>query len=269
MLKRLFFLLCASTILAQPPIVFEVDSLGFSPGSRISITYPSIFRTNSNAKVSATVGGKPAYIVGHNPFGIDAQIPFELEAGATTLIVTVDGTQLAPFNLRLETFAPGIASCTGDSRCDFGSFLNFNGRFIGPQTPAVPGDPLLAAATGLGPTNPPTATGPAQSKRPTANPVTLTIAGKAAEVTFAGLSTSAIGDYSLNFKVWNWLNSEQCFVWLAGNCGTRIYCQRFCQRPRIQRSVDWISSHQLSRRRGFLRWQVRAVVSLNSWFRSA
>ena len=201
MLKRLFFLLYAGTILAQSTIIFEVKSLGFSPGSRISITYPSIFRTNSNAKVSATVGGKPAYIVGHNPFGIDAQIPFELEAGATTLIVTVDGTQLAPFNLRLETFAPGISSCTGDSRCDFGSFLNFNGRFIGPQTPAVPGDPLLATATGLGPTNPPTATGPSPSTRPTANPVTLTIGGKAAEVTFAGLGVSAIGDYSLNFKV--------------------------------------------------------------------
>jgi uncharacterized protein (TIGR03437 family) len=220
MLKRLTPLLFASVALAQNPTISDVTSgaslpgsrSGLSPGGRANI-FGSNFAAAPSSKVSVTVGGKSAYVVSSNPFGIDAELPFEVPSGATTLSVTVEGRTSAPFNINLETYAPGILSCIGTSSCAFGSFLNAKGSFASPSEPASPGDTLLAGAVGLGPTNPPTPTGPAPNTRPTASPVTLTIGGTqgnasgppvggtAADVSFAGFQVGAAGDYQVNFKV--------------------------------------------------------------------
>jgi uncharacterized protein (TIGR03437 family) len=217
--RLLLTLLFTSTAFAQNPVINDVYGLvpylspgtGPSPGSQAEI-WGSNFAAPSS-KVSVTVGGKSAYVIGGDPYSMSVEIPSDVPPGPTTISVTVDGRTSAPFNITLETYAPGIASCVGTSLCNFGSFLNSKGIFASPSNPVRPGDALIAYALGLGPTNPPTPLGPAPSAQPTASAVILTIGGTpgnaggplvggtAAVVSFAGVELGAIGTYELDFKV--------------------------------------------------------------------
>jgi len=84
--------------------------------------------------------------------------------------------------------------------------LNLDGSIVAPTEafagshPAKPGDYVAIYLTGLGPTDPPIPAGkmlPAPA--PTTNPVSVTVSGKPARVTFAGLVTPGL--YQVNIVV--------------------------------------------------------------------
>jgi uncharacterized protein (TIGR03437 family) len=86
--------------------------------------------------------------------------------------------------------------------------------------PAQPGTTILLYGTGFGPTNPalPTAQLPA-TPEPLANPVTVTIGGAPATVTFAGLT--APGLYQINVTVPNLPNGDAAVLATIGGVTTQ------------------------------------------------
>lgn len=165
--------------------------------------YASIFGANfgsATAGVSISVGGKPGYVAGVTPSQINAQLPFEAAAGPTSITVTVGGVTSTPFDITLDSYAPGLFTSNGTGS-GFGTFLTTAGAKVTPASPVHPGDVLLAFAAGLGPTNPATPTGPPKTVAPTATTPKLTVAGVPLTPTFAGISTFGTGLYQINFTV--------------------------------------------------------------------
>ena len=159
-----------------------------------------IFGANFGSTMSAitvTVGGKPGYVTGvFNGNQIRVQLPVDVPAGSTTLTVAVANTVSAPFNLTLDTYAPGLISSSGT-----GTILTANGTRVTVAAPAKPGDTLSAFAVGLGPTSPATPAGPAAAANRTVTTPTLTIGGVNANVIFAGAAPGQVGLYQINFTV--------------------------------------------------------------------
>ena len=165
--------------------------------------YAAIFGTNfgsATAGVSISVGGKPGYVAGVTPSQINAQLPFEAAAGPTSITVTVGGVTSMPFNITLDSYAPGLFTSNGTGS-GFGAFRTPAGANVTPASPVHPGDVLLAFATGLGPTNPATPTGLPKAVAPTATTPTLTVGGVTLTPSFAGISTAGAGLYQINFTV--------------------------------------------------------------------
>ena len=164
----------------------------------LAVVYGSNFGTSA-ANVSVAVGGKPGYVL--PPVlatQITVEIPFEVSPGAATLTVTVSGAQSAPFNITLATYAPGI-STQNSTGTGLASVLNSNNKVVSLAAPAHPGDQLIVYAVGLGPTSPPTATGPTTASNQTAGKVTVTVGGVPATIFYAGLATAPL--YQINFLV--------------------------------------------------------------------
>lgn len=91
------------------------------------------------------------------------QIPVDAPTGTVPLTVSVGGVTSAPFNITLDTYAPVL----------FGGINVATGIYNGPEYPAKPGGTVTMGATGLGPTTPPTATGPAVKANPTLSSLRL------------------------------------------------------------------------------------------------
>jgi uncharacterized protein (TIGR03437 family) len=206
----LLALFAAVTFAQTPTVTAVVNAESYltqlCPGLVVAI-YGSNFGTNA-ANVSVSVGGKTGYVYTQGILAtqMDAQIPFEVPTGATTLTVTVGGVQSAPFNITLSAVSP--------------SFLPLNGSGSGLATaydasaanavvtltaPAHDGDAMVANAVGLGPTSPPTptsTTGLAPATASTVTMPTVTVGGVAAVVAFAGVVQGTYsGFYQVNFKV--------------------------------------------------------------------
>lgn len=133
------------------------------------------------AGTAVTVNGVAAPLLFVSPGQINAQLPFEIRAGAAAgLTVSTPNRTSAPEALRVETAAPGIFVLTGGRRA---------------------GESITIYATGLGPVAPPVSTGAAAPLSPlsrTAAEPEVTIAGARASVTFSGLAPQFAGLYQVN-----------------------------------------------------------------------
>jgi uncharacterized protein (TIGR03437 family) len=81
---------------------------------------------------------------------------------------------------------------------------NGDGSIFGTDKPAPPGSIISVYATGLGAVTPAVAAGtpaPATPLSPTVSPVTAYVAGRAATVSFAGLTPAMTGVYQVNITV--------------------------------------------------------------------
>ncbi len=180
--------------------LFDYSATNLCPGVLVAI-YGSNFGTSDSA-VSITVGGKPGYIVPKTAVNnqVNAEIPFEVSAGPTTVIITVNGVPSAPFPITLAATAPSFptVNSTGSGS---GTFASSTGAVLTSAAPAKPGDLVSAYVTGLGATNPPTATSatPQAGNVPAATP-TITMGGQPAAVRLA-VTTQYPGTYQINFIV--------------------------------------------------------------------
>lgn len=201
-----FAILAFSTAaFAQTPTVTAVVNAAdymatLCPGV-VAIVYGTNFGTNA-ANVSVTVGGKPAYVYASQVTAgqLAVEIPFELMAGPTTLTVTVGSAASNALNITLSTYAPAIPTQNG-AGTGLGNVYDATTKntVVTLTSPANAGDTLTLYCYGLGPTNPPTATGVGTTPNKTATATTVTVGGVNAVVTFAGVLPADPGFYQVNF----------------------------------------------------------------------
>jgi len=171
------------------------DAAAMAPGS-----IASLYGTNLPSSPSLTVGGVAAPILAALASQINFQIPFEVPSGAATVDLTANGAIIGTTSIPIQTLAPGLFTQPGGQA----AVLNQDYSANTPANPAVAGSYIAAYLTGLGPVQPPVATGVAAPLSPlsiTTNTVTATIGGVAAPVVFAGLAPGYSGLYQVNIQV--------------------------------------------------------------------
>jgi uncharacterized protein (TIGR03437 family) len=145
------------------------------------------------AGVSATVNGVSAPLYYVSPGQINVQVPYETGTGLAVLGVNNNG-QVASFPFTVAPAAPGLFTTTDGS--------------LTPSATARQGQIAVAYITGDGDTttfqitgaSPPAGTATSKLPRPRL-PVTVTVGGIAATVTFAGIPPGLAGISQVNFTV--------------------------------------------------------------------
>ncbi len=218
----LLFTFSASAFAQAPTVTAVVNGASFGtqlcPGLEVTI-YGTNFGTNA-ANVSVTVGGVAGYIIPSSAFNtqVDAQLPFNIGTGPTTLVVRVSSgsntVSSAPFNITISAVSPYFNTQSAAGSGLGGFFENSTGEIVTLAAPANPGDNILAVAVGLGPTSPASPIGPATGTNSVPTLPTITVGGVNANVTFAGITKGAIGDglYQVNFTVPSGIQGTQNVV---------------------------------------------------------
>ena len=154
-------------------------------------------------KVSVTVNGKSAFVYYISPTQINVLTPPEAMNGPVEVQVTNNGTATAAFTAKAQPLSPSFFVFSGGT---YVAATHANGSLLGPATlypgattPAKPGETIVLYANGFGPTSAPVQSG-ALSQSGTLSPLpVLSIGGKTASVTFAGLV--APGEFQFNVTV--------------------------------------------------------------------
>jgi uncharacterized protein (TIGR03437 family) len=167
-----------------------------------------------NTSVSACGQRFPLYSV--SPNQINAQVPLECPTSGTVTATVTAGGQTGTQTFTLAAAAPGIFTVNGSGAGD-GVIVHADYSLVNAAAPASPGETVVIYATGLGPTSPQFADGAAANQmNNTAMPVTVTIGGKAATVTYAGLAEGWVGLYQVNAMVPSGLTGSQAIVVTVG-----------------------------------------------------
>jgi uncharacterized protein (TIGR03437 family) len=143
---------------------------------------------------SETIGGKSAAILYVGLGQINAQVPVEVPAGQQAVVVKSVIGPGASFNVTVAATAPAIFFSAAGAAV----LKNPDFSVVSATNPAKAGDVILIYGTGLGATSASLATGTVVPSTTTANvsvPVTATIGGKPATVTYAIASPGFAGLY--------------------------------------------------------------------------
>ena len=156
---------------------------------------------------SVTFNDIPAPLFFVSGTQINAQVPFELMAGAgmVTVQVTRGSETTMEQPIRIAAVSPGIFALN-EKGTGPGAILHaVDFQPVSDSAPAQPGEFLLIFCTGLGPVQPEVPSGDvAPSTEPLARTVSLpmvNIAGITADVTFSGLAPGFVGLYQVNMQV--------------------------------------------------------------------
>ena len=132
------------------------------------------------------------------PNQINAQLPLECPTSGTVTATVTVGAQTATQTFALNPASPGIFTIKGSGVGD-GVIVHADYSLVSAAKPAASGETIVLYTTGLGPTSPQFADGTAVNQmNNTVMPVTVTIGGKAATVTYAGLAQGWVGLYQIN-----------------------------------------------------------------------
>lgn len=149
---------------------------------------------------SVTVNGTVIPLLYVSPAQINAQLPYGIEIGTASLIVTVSGKSSGSAPVAVVQAAPGILTLN-DGRA---AATNQDGSVNGPEKATYPDNVITIYMTGQGPVDRTVQTGAASPAEPVAKatlPVTATVGGRNAEVLFAGLSPGGVGLFQVNVLV--------------------------------------------------------------------
>jgi uncharacterized protein (TIGR03437 family) len=150
-----------------------------------------------------------------SPGQINAQVPFApaiAPGNAYDVVVRAQGPgDSSPERLRVETTAPGIFTVPAGGTGQGAILIANTNRLAMPARPDVPSEPAARGGyvsiycTGLGATEPAVESGRAgPTSEPLARvktPVSVTIGGQAATVTFAGMAPGFVGLYQVDAQV--------------------------------------------------------------------
>ena len=174
-------------------------------GSNLVSTYPYPTQLSGT---QVLLGGEPLPLEYAGPGQINAVIPYDVPVNSTLqLMVTQNGASSMPETVLVGPAQPSVftqnQSGTGAGavlviQASGAEFLNT------PSAPAGAGDVLAIYCTGLGAVSPPLPAGtaaPLSMLSRTVNPVTVTIGGVPAPVSFAGLAPGFAGLYQVNATV--------------------------------------------------------------------
>lgn len=203
------------------PVVGGVVNAGsFVPGPVAPGTIVGIFGTNlasqtvsatslplptALAGTSVTLAGQPLPLFFVSSGQINAQIPFGLPNGSAPLIVRNLNGPSSAFSVPIAATSPAIFTTTADGK---GTAISVHVDFklvqkISGQN-ANAGETIVLFCTGLGAVDGFSTAGVAGPSSPlarTSQPTTVTMDGRPAQVSFAGLAPGFAGLYQINFVV--------------------------------------------------------------------
>ncbi len=159
--------------------------------------------------VRVLVGGVAAPLFYVGPGQVNAQVPVELSGERQLqVVVETNGIPSAPEPIQTSGNRPGIFTLGGTFGNQGAILIANTNRLAMPVTANVPSEPVPVGGfisiycTGLGPTDPPVKSGePGPATSTVKTPVTVTIGGQTATVTFAGLAPGFAGVYQVNAQV--------------------------------------------------------------------
>ena len=192
----------AQVLQAQTPTITAVYGLAgnntpVSPGG-VAFVQGTNLGTNPSS-ITVTVGTKNAFVIGAFGTTLQIEIPVDVPLGATTLKVGAS----APFNITLVQYSPGLP-VNPQANNTVSAFHVEGGQPVTASFPATPNEQIVVVATGLGPTNPPAATGftPNDSTYAVVTLPSISVAGKAVTVQSAFLSpNTSPGFYAIVFQM--------------------------------------------------------------------
>jgi uncharacterized protein (TIGR03437 family) len=132
---------------------------------------------------------------------INFQVPWEL-AGKSSAVVQVanNGSLSPPVTLPVLAAQPGVFSYNVGSNT-FGVVLHANFQLADTNHPVSPGEVVLIFCTNLGAVSHAPTDGAAGAGQKTVAPVTVSMGGASAPVSFAGLAANFVGLYQVNAQV--------------------------------------------------------------------
>jgi uncharacterized protein (TIGR03437 family) len=150
-------------------------------------------------QTSVTFNGIPAPLFFVSSGQINAQVPFTLPAGATTVQVTQSGMSSAAQTTDMGVFSPGIFLLNQAGAGAIFDAVTF--KIITAGSPALPGEVIAIYATGLGPVSPAAVSGAAASDPSTTTTPTVTIGGINCPILYSGLAPALVSIYQINVAV--------------------------------------------------------------------
>jgi len=189
----------------SPGTIVESYGSGLASGSG-STGAPPIPVTFSGTQM--LVGGLAAPLFYLSTGQLDVQVPAELAPNQQYMaVVSANGALTLPVQIDTVPLQPGVAAyADGHVIAQHADYTLINA-----SSPAKPGEVIIIYLLGMGPTNPPVASGAAAPSseplaRVTAQP-TVTVDGRKAGVAFAGLTPGYSGLYQIDFTVPSGANS--------------------------------------------------------------
>lgn len=153
--------------------------------------------------VSATLGGKNAFVSYISPTQINILTPPDTPSGPVQVVVNNNGSETPAFSLQAQPISTSFFVFNGGS---YVAAVHTNGNLIGPATlypgassPAKPGETIMIYANGFGPTSIPITTGSVTQSGPLSPLPVVQIGNAKATVTFAGLV--APGEFQFNVVI--------------------------------------------------------------------
>ena len=132
---------------------------------------------------------------------INFQAPWELAGKSSAVVQVVDNGALSPpVTVPVLAAQPGVFAYNVGSNT-FGVVLHANFQLADSNHPVSPGEVVLIFCTNLGAVSSAPADGAAGSGQKTVAPVTVTMGGATAPVSFAGLAAGFVGLYQVNAQV--------------------------------------------------------------------
>lgn len=179
----------------SPGGIFSVFGTNLA-GQTAAVTTTPIPDQLANVRVEINNQRLPLFFV--SPNQINAMVPHNYQPVQNAVLRVVrNNVPGTPVRVDVAPAVPGIFQQPGG----IGVVVNQDFSVNGPSRPAAPGSAIVIYATGLGPVrNAPNPGVPASLTElsPTLQPVTVSIGGRAADVTFAGLTPGFIGLYQVN-----------------------------------------------------------------------
>ena len=203
----------------SPGEFITLSGLNFSSGSPQYGQVQNGRFTTSLAGVSLTFDGTPAPLVYSSYGQINAIVPYEVAGKSSTTITFQMGSATASAQVPVVPAAPSLftADASGIGQA---AALNQDGSVNSAANPANPGDVIVLYGTGEGLENPVPADGAITSGTPPSPqlPISVTIGGSPAKVTYAGAAPGlAAGVIQINAVIPTGIVGRNAPVtWTAG-----------------------------------------------------
>lgn len=189
-----------------PGILALISGSNLAPqGTTVSAQLPLDTQLNGT---QAILAGRPMPLYSTAGGQIGALIPFDVPVNTThQLIIQRGNTYSVPVNVTVAEAAPAVFTqdLSGSGQASVTATDPDGNQFtVDEDHPVSEGYSLTISCAGLGLVDPPVASGAAAPDSPpsaTTNPVTVTIGGQDAPVSFAGLTPGLVGFYQINTVV--------------------------------------------------------------------
>jgi uncharacterized protein (TIGR03437 family) len=188
--------------------------------------------------VKVNIGGQQAFVYYISPTQINAQVPSNVATGTQQVIVTNPSGSSTSYPITVNALQPGLLAPSSFAvngkqyvvaQFSDGSFVLPPGTLAGTTTrQAKPGETIVIYGVGFGPVkdsggqNIPAGTVVSAANQ-LANPLSLSVGGSAATLSYQGLAPGYVGLYQFNVTVPNIANNDLALLTytLNGTSGTQ------------------------------------------------